>query len=567
MMTMSLRLSRKILMMLCMNCIAATLLLAQSSDKKDDPFSQKDQNQSQQSMQNFKVSVMDGPVDPKEYIVGPGDIYSVNIWISPPISLQLPVTPEGSVIIPTVGEVPVSGLHLDEAKQKVAAEVKKKYISGNVSFTLLTPRIFAVRVTGYGFKETTVYVQATERAQDAISLAKSQTDELLKTMGQTNEVAKLSKDETEKLSAQGSLRKIKIRHRDGTESTADIERFIATHERKCNPLLRDGDIVIVPARNILRDFVGVYGGVNGEGAYEFVDGDSLMSMILIARGCSPLADSGHVIISRTDAEGNTLQTISADLKAIALGVSPDVPLQRGDRIVVREKMELRRDDNVSVEGEVLYPGRYPITKDSTKLSDIIKAAGGFTDFASLSLSKVFRRSITEKEIVSERLESARGGVTPEDSAYFDLETNVRLNRELVVVDFASLFLRNDESKDVYVRDGDQIVIASKQKTIYVFGQVVRPGHVVYVSGKSYDFYVSLAGGFTEYARSGDTRIIKANTKQWLKPDETTIEEGDYVWVPKEPYRPFAYYMQLYGELFSIVGTLVTVVVLVVQLKK
>ena len=59
----------------------------------------------QQTSQNIKMAVMDGPVDPKEYIVGPGDIYSVNIWISPPLSLQLPITPEGSVIIPTVGEV------------------------------------------------------------------------------------------------------------------------------------------------------------------------------------------------------------------------------------------------------------------------------------------------------------------------------------------------------------------------------------------------------------------------------------------------------------------------------
>ena len=114
----------------------------------------------------------------------------MNIWISPPLSLQLPVTPEGSVIIPTVGEVSVSGLHLDEAKKKIAAEVRKKYISGNISFTLLTPRIFAVRVTGFGFIEKTVYVQATERAQDAISLAKNQTDELLNTMNKANEVAK-----------------------------------------------------------------------------------------------------------------------------------------------------------------------------------------------------------------------------------------------------------------------------------------------------------------------------------------------------------------------------------------
>lgn len=107
-------------------------------------------------------------------------------------------------------------------------------------------------------------MQATARVQDAISLAKSQTDELLKGINQSNGLKSLSAGEYEKLSVQGSLRKIEIRHKDGTESIADIERFIATKESKCDPLLQDGDVVIVPARNILRDFVGVYGAVNGE---------------------------------------------------------------------------------------------------------------------------------------------------------------------------------------------------------------------------------------------------------------------------------------------------------------
>ena len=160
-------------------------------------------------------------------------------------------------------------------------------------------------------------------------------------------------------------------------------------------------------------------------------------------------------------------------------------------------MELRRDDKVTVEGEVLYPGHYPITKDSTKLSDIIRAAGGFTDFASLEhVKSLFAISAIRKGKLFRTFGKRSGrSLHREDSAYFDLEINVRLKcRELVVVDFTSLFLRNDESKDVYVRDGDQIVVASKQKTIYVFGQVVHPGHVVYVSGKSYEFYVNLAGG-------------------------------------------------------------------------
>ncbi len=571
---MKLRLSKKLLLMFWINCAAAAFLQAQLSEKKDDPFSQKDQVQSQtqyqQGTQNLKTAVMDGPVDPKEYIVGPGDIYSVNIWISPSISLQLPVTPEGSVIIPTVGEVSVAGLHLDQAKKKVVAEIREKYIHGDVTFTLLNPREFAVRVTGVGFFETTVYVQATERAQDAIAMAKSETDEQLKTMNQTNTVtqtALLSKEKIKKLSVQGSLRKIMIRHRDGTKSTADIEKFIATKESACNPLLRDGDVVIVPERNIANDFVGVYGAVNGEGDYEFVDGDSLMSMIMIARGCSPLADSSHVTISRTDGSGNTMQTISVDMKAIAAGTSPDVPLQRGDRIVVREKIELQRDYKVSVEGEVLNPGYYPITRDSSRLSEIIQLAGGLKQSASLQASRIIRNSKPTEDAEFDLLERARGMTSQEDSTYFRNENEIQVSGELVVADFVSLFANNDKTKDVLLQDGDRVIIAPKVQTVYVFGQVVQPGHIPYSKNQGYKYYVQKAGGVTDDAVSGDIRVIKANSKQWLSPDETTIEEGDDIWVPKEPYRPFSYYMQLYGQLFSIIGTIATAAVLVVQLKK
>ncbi len=543
-----------------LGCLSSASLNAQDFEKNDKTTTRKNENETQyqQGLQNAKIAIMDGPVDPKEYTVGPGDLYSVNIWLSPPISLQLSVTPEGSIIVPTVGEIAVAGLHLSDAKKKVIGEIRNRYLSGEISFTLLTPRVFTVEITGYGFIDRTVHVQATERADGGIALAEEQTREELKNAPRMNVPASLY--------VWGSRRKVIIQHKDGTHSAADIEKFMATKEARYNPLLRDGDVVVVPAKNIMRDFVGVYGAVNGEGTYEYVAGDSLLSLIRIARGCSPLADSGRVEVMRMDEFGNSMLTIHADMRSIVAGKTPDVSLQRGDRVVVKERVELRRDYKVRIDGEVLYPGFYPITMDSTMLSEVIAAAGGFTDFASLGTSKIFRRSVTEKEIASERLESARGGVTPEDSAYFYLETNVRLNREQVVADFVSLF-SGDKSKNVYVRDGDEIVVASKNNTIYVFGQVIAPGHVPFVPGEKFKFYVQRAGGFTQYAREGDVRIIKANTKQWLDPSETTIEGGDYVWVPKEPYRPFGYYMQVYSQAFGILGTIVTLAVLVIQVTK
>ncbi|MBF8248417.1 MAG: Periplasmic polysaccharide export protein, partial [Bacteroidetes bacterium] len=80
------------------------------------------------------------------------------------------------------------------------------------------------------------------------------------------------------------------------------------------------------------------------------------------------------------------------------------------------------------------------------------------------------------------------------------------------------------------------------------------------------YYVSRAGGYTDYARSGDVMIIKRNTRQWLKPGETQIEDGDYIWVPKVSDRPFSYYLGVVSQTASIITGALTIVLLILQLK-
>jgi len=559
---------------LCLvGCLVGPTLRAQSMSDESNPFSRKqqiqtqNQNQYQQSLQNLKLAVMDGPIDPSEYVVGPGDVYSVNIWVMPSLNLQLPVTPEGSIIIPTVGEVAVAGMHLDEAKKKVVSEIRKKYIGGDVSFTLLVPRFFAVTVKGVVKNEGTVYLQATERVDVAIALANTPINPAVK--GQTlTELKDVPMNQLiVKPDTVGSLRKITIRHRDGTSSTADLEKYFIQKESRLNPLLRDGDVIIVPGKKLETDFVGVYGAVNGEGPYEYVDGDSLMAMLRIAKGLSPQADSGHIEVFRSDESGDSVKALSADLRSSVTKRSADIPLQRGDRIVVGEISELRRDNKIYIEGEILHPGYYPITRDSSTLTDVVRLAGGFKDEALLSASQVYRKVKSSRTPTIDRLENNRGSSAQEDSIYYIIENSIRMNGELVVADFVGLFERNDKSKEVYLRNGDHIIIASKTRTVYVFGQVVQPGHVPFLKDQNYKYYIVKAGGFSDDAIKGEVKIIKANTKQWLSPDETQLEEGDYIWVPKEPYRPFSYYVQIYSQLFSIVGTLATLAILVIQTRK
>lgn len=527
-------------------CIVITILhfssSAQMFEKNNDRQTNNTTPQAQiqkSETQLLRTAIQDGPVNPKEYIVGPGDIFSVNIWAATPLNFQVPVTPEGTVIIPTVGEFSISGKTLEEAKTLALQEIKKKYLSGISSFTLFQPRTFSVNLRGAIKSEMTYYVQATQRVDAVVNHL----------------------DERGQRDTTIAQRKIKILHKNGTTSVADLEKYYATLNTSYNPLLQDGDVVIVPVKNIEKDFFGIYGAVNKEGRYEYVDGDSLLTAIRIARGTSSLADSDNVVVTRVDSVQN-VTTFKVSIKNIVRESEPAFILQRGDRINVYAKYNMAKDGRVQVAGEVKFPGYYPITKDSTYLSEVIALAGGVTERASLKNSQLFRRSVNPSDITIERLESGRGGLTPEDSAYYYLETDIRINRELVVADFYNLMQNHDKSKDILLRDGDYVNIVTKKKTVYVFGQVITPGHILFSEGKDFNYYIQKAGGLTDDARSGDIKIIKASTRQWVDPEQTMIEEGDYVWIPKEPYRTFAYYMDVYSKVFGILGTVATLYLLI-----
>jgi protein involved in polysaccharide export with SLBB domain len=220
-----------------------------------------------------------------------------------------------------------------------------------------------------------------------------------------------------------------------------------------------------------------------------------------------------------------------------------------------------------VVGEVLYPGTYPISRNRTTLVDVIRSAGGFTESASLQLAEVLRHTVASPEIELERLESLRGGVPPDDSTYYYLETNLRIKKEVVNVDFTGLFRNRDSTQDVILQDGDVIVIPTIKKTVYVFGQVINPGHVGYVPGEDIWYYIRKAGGVTDRAREADIKLVKAKTRQWLSPGGLMVEEGDYVWVPKVPERPFGYYLGIVAQSATVLSVAVSVVLLVIQLRK
>jgi polysaccharide biosynthesis/export protein len=496
---------------------------------------------------------LDAVVDAQQYVVGPSDILAVNIWTVPPVNFNLAVTPEGTLLVPSVAELRVSGLTLARAKELILGEVRKRYAYGQCTVTLVRPRQVVVTVLGKVENPGTYTLSAVDRVSKAV-VAPS------RDVPVRSDFYPLPQENAD-------TRKILVKHRDGSETRADLVMYAASGDGRLNPYLQEGDVIVVSARDPYRGVVGVYGGVKVPGRYQFVQGDSVLDMVRIAQGFTLGASRDSIDLLRYDLKGQLVSRRVLNLETGSGEKVMNVPLEAGDRIIVRERLDLREDYRVVVVGEVRRAGWYPINRNGTKLSDVIRAAGGFTESASLGTAELLRRSVPPEQVRLERLESYRGGVSSEDSLYYYFETELRLQKEVVNVDFNALFAQGDSTQDIVLKNDDVITIPSVQQTVYVFGQVVKTGHVPFSPGENVDYYLRKAGGVTDRARKGDIKIVKAKTRQWLAPDRTAIEVGDYVWVPKTPDYPFGYWLSVVGQTASIVGAAISVVLLVHQLTK
>ncbi len=418
----------------------------------------KKESQSQESKSDLKsmiqapvsnVPPLEGPVDPDLYFVGPSDMLSVNIWTSPPLNFSLTVTPEGTLIVPTVGEVHVADLTLSEAKKKIITEIKKKYLTGDPTVTLLNPRQISVTVTGAVRNPGKYVLYATDRVDKAVTMANKIQKDLLSESKIASITTSIRKDEPQDFEERNqSQRNIQLTRRTGERFRADVLRYYATKNGQWNPLLREGDEIFVPRIDPKKNIFAIYGGVNMQGSFELVEGDSLLNAIELAYGLTQRAMKDSVMHYRYDVKSGG-QTISyCNLDQVKHGSQENFTLISGDRIVVKERPDVREDYHVFVDGEVRYPGTYPITKEDTKLSKVIEWAGGFTEFASLSAAEVVRSAVPPNEQPFERALSYRGSAMVEDSIDYRIESELRMIHEAVSVNFSDLFLKKDTTKDI-----------------------------------------------------------------------------------------------------------------------
>ena len=501
----------------------------------------------------YNDQLLEGAIDASNYIVGPNDIFSLGVWGIVNTPIPVAVSPEGSLIIPSVGEVAVSGLTLNETKSKVIAAVKKRYISAEITLTLISPRRFLVNVSGVG--QGSYPTSAIMRASTLISFILSDSLSLMKSGTSPSERYNFS------------MRNIKLKRKNGEIRRVDLYEYFATQDEKFNPFLREGDVITLQKYDWEGKFVAVQGAVQFPGIFEYIEGDDLETAINLTRGFTSVANLDSIVISRLDPTATKMEK-----RIVSYEDNKRLKLEVNDRVYVNAYAESRRDFKVLVLGEVVRPGNYPITLNTTKLSDVINEAGGLLPNSYLPNSEVYRRldtffiqtknRDTIENVYTRRLNDIVSNTAEKES--FDQDLLNKIGR--VNVDFEKLSEGN-KSEDITLQNGDIIYIADNKKTVYVYGQVNQPGFVPYKEGADAQYYIDAAGGYGERANEDEVRVIKFKTREWLEPDVAKIQSSDFVYVPRQIKRDFAYDIDLISKVASVIVSVITLTLLVIQTQK
>lgn len=497
------------------------------------------------------VTGFDQKINEDKYILGTGDGLTVYIWGSINDQIKSIIDHEGNFIVPSLGFVNVRGLTLREGKEKIKEKVLELHKKVDLTVVLSEIRKFKVYILGEVKEPGGYIVNGATRVSDLIISASG--------LKQSKTEGKRLKSNEIDIDSISKIRAVEIDNEDRPRRFADLALFYNYNSIDKNYYLNEGDRVFVPKK---RDIISVHGAVNYPGEYTYMLGDTLITVLKAAGGLTREADSTRIILSRFVNDIDSLITFELSFADSSVFY---FPIQKDDRVLVCGIPEYRKHRQVIIQGEVKYPGVYPIQKDKTRFSEIITLAGGLTEDAFLRGSKIVRKIYTkvgDREF--ERLaKTPTENLSPLEKSY--LKTKMIEEEGIISIDFEELLAKGNDFYDIILRDKDEITIAGKNLSIKVTGAVISPGLVNYKDGADYKYYIEQAGGFNTRARKGSITIIKGGTDVMLSPHRgKNLEAGDAIWIPEKQY---INRFNLVRDILQITVSIATLVILVFTIQQ
>ena len=312
--------------------------------------------------------------------------------------------------------------------------------------------------------------------------------------------------------------------------------------------LQKNDVLYIPSIHDLEDLgnVQIFGEVAHPGDYPYADNMTLEDLVITAGGLRESASVVRVDVARrvkdpksTESSATIGQTFSFGLKdGFVVDGEPGFTLQPYDQVFVRRSPGYSAQQNVTVNGEVLYGGTYALTSKSERISSIIAKAGGATPFAYVKGAKLTRVA-NEEEI--KRMQDVVNLLRRQVSEEMMDSLGITVQRTFTVgIDLEAALANPGSDADIVLREGDVISVPEYNNTVKIDGAVMMPNTVSFKKGESVKYYISQAGGYGQNAKKSKKFIIYMNGQiaEVKGSGKKQIEPGCSIIVPSKRKRQF-----------------------------
>ena len=282
--------------------------------------------------------------------------------------------------------------------------------------------------------------------------------------------------------------------------------------------LQRNDVLYIPSIHDISEIgkIDIFGEVAKPGKYVYADNMTLEDLVIQAGGLLETASTVKVDVSRRIKNNNyngkealseigTMFSFSLKDGFVVDGEQGFV-LEPYDQVYVRKSPGYKEQVNVSIEGEVLYGGTYALTSKSERLTDLVKKAGGATQFAYVKGAKLMRKA-NEEEIkrTKEIIDLMRRNNPSEEPLELEMDSMFSVG-----IDLQKALAAPGSDADVVLREGDKLIVPEITNTVKINGAVMLPNTVAYQKGKSVSYYIGQAGGFANGAKRTKAFVIYMN---------------------------------------------------------
>jgi protein involved in polysaccharide export with SLBB domain len=480
------------------------------------------------------LPLLSGPVPP-DYKLGPGDQLVLILTGDVELTYTLPVTREGFILIPQVGQVFVSNLTLEQLRGvlftrlgRVYSGVRRTNATTHFDVAVANVRANQVYVTGEVNQPGAYQISSLGTALTALYAAGGVTD-------------------------RADMRQVLIRRNAQIVDTLDLYDYLLRGDTKRDARLETGDVVFVPAHG---QRAQVIGAVSRPAIYAIKPGETLADVLRAAGGFRPDAALQRVTIFRylPPAERRqpplargvldvALAPVGAGDSAVGNVQVPPVGLEDGDSVVVDSLPPLSAQYTVGIAGMINKPGLFPWRPGMT-LRDLMLLARGPRIGAYL------------KEAEVARLPTDRSAGQLATTVRVPLDSSYLIDRDSLgqYIGPPGLPFAATGSAEVPLQPYDNVLILRQpdfdyQRTVTVMGEVRYPGvYSMQTKSDRLSEVIARAGGLTQQAYPEGIRFIRTQNdvgrinvdlSRALKETSSTanlvLQPGDSIYLPE--YQP------------------------------